>query len=662
MIGKQYKAHKDNVLDLFDSYKAKRGDLDDGTDIKFLESRIESLRKGKFTLAVAGEVKAGKSTFINALLGAEILPSDVLQTSSAIVEIFKSETSYLRVKYADENRENIYDNLETPDIDEAKQRLHEICKIHDEFRNIPTTLIDDYIVASDGELAVDDALLQELEERSGERLQGKNDIVKKFISQRTKDKIPVEIEFGYPLKWDFDELRIVDSPGVNAIGGVQDVAFRFFEEANAILFVHPIKPIESESFRKFVDSVISNRSKETLFLILTHAGLYANDEVKRLQAEAGRLYKNVIPEARILVVDSLLKLIHCDLENGLTVQEIRKTENKKKILSSCKEQAEEEGRELRDVVYESSRFAQMFAAIDEFSMKAPNLQLQEIVEKIKAGYEEQETQYTEKAERLEKKKRNPQEFEEEINRIQTALKKYANLIGCIQEDLYQNYSGTHSPLQKSIKALQTKYQELILGSDSIESIRKNSMDALNAIQETLDSLSREVRQKLEDILSESGKAFTKEHHLSIPKVDLKALEEQAKNNAYTEEETGYWDKEPLWKFWKWFDRDFWVSTGTKQVLDPEKFITNYRTICSTAVGDIISRFTGMSKKVVFEYLDLFSKEINSVIKGRQKALEEEKVEKQSNEEIIKEINELDEKKNGITPQKLRCVAILEDIT
>src|SRR5690606_18359284 len=124
---------------------------------------------------------------------------------------------------------------------------------------------------------VDDAFVKKLEQHSGESLQGKQILIKRFISERTKNKIPVEIEFGYPLKWEFDELRIVDSPGVNATGGVQDVSFRFFEEANAILFVHPIKPIESESFRKFVDSVISNRSKETLFLILTHAGLYSND-------------------------------------------------------------------------------------------------------------------------------------------------------------------------------------------------------------------------------------------------------------------------------------------------------------------------------------------------------------------------------------------------
>src|SRR5574344_1789587 len=118
MIGNQYKAHKDNVIDLFNNYKTKRCDLDDGVDIKFLESRVRSLKNGKFTLAVAGEVKAGKSTFLNALLGAEILPSDVLQASSAIVEIFKSDTSFLKVKFADGHEESLYDDLSTPDIDE----------------------------------------------------------------------------------------------------------------------------------------------------------------------------------------------------------------------------------------------------------------------------------------------------------------------------------------------------------------------------------------------------------------------------------------------------------------------------------------------------------------------------------------------------------------
>jgi GTPase SAR1 family protein len=50
-------------------------------DIEHAHSNIASHR---FTIAVVGEFKRGKSTFINALLGKEILPSDVAPTSATI--------------------------------------------------------------------------------------------------------------------------------------------------------------------------------------------------------------------------------------------------------------------------------------------------------------------------------------------------------------------------------------------------------------------------------------------------------------------------------------------------------------------------------------------------------------------------------------------------
>jgi len=665
MIGKQYRAHKSNVIDLFHRYIEKRGDIDDGVDIKFLKSRIDSLEKGKFTLAVAGEVKAGKSTFLNALIGAEILPSDVLQASSAVVEIFKSDTSFLKVKFADGHEESLYDDPSTPDIDETNERLQEICKIHDEYRHIPTTLIDGCIIESDGNLVVNDTFIKRLEQQSGEHLQGKQDIVTQYISERTTDKIPVIIEFGYPLKWEFDELRIVDTPGVNAIGGVQNVSFGFFEEANAILFVHPIKPIESESFRKFVSSVISNRSKETLFLILTHAGLYSNDEVERLHIEAKRLYKDIIPEERILVVDSLLKLIHSDLERGIPVEEIRKDEKKKKILSSYREQAEDEDRELIDIVYEASKFENMLDAIDEFSMKAPNLQLQEILEHIKKGYEEQEIQYTEKIKRLKKKKRNPQEFEEEINRINEALEKYKLLTKQTKEDLEGDYSGRHSSWQQDIDSLKAKYPELITGSDSIESTRKNMVDGLNAVQKKIDEFSKELTQKLSDTLEKTGKDFSAEHQISIPKVDLKALQEEAKKEAYKKENV-YGKREIDILDIITFGiarilRNSKVKTGEKTVFDDKKFLDVYKTKCNKEFYKIVNHLPNKSKEVLNNYLDLFKKEMGSVINDRQRALAEEKSKKQSNTEIIAEIDALNEKKKATQPEKLRCIEVLEDL-
>jgi hypothetical protein len=695
MIGKQYKAHKDNVIDICSGYKKRRGDFDDGIDIKFLESRISSLKNGKFTLSVAGEVKAGKSTFINALLGAEILPSDVLQASSAIVEIFKSEKSFLKVKYANGKEESIYDDLETLDVDEAKERLHEICKISDEYRSIPTTSIDTYIIENDTELEVNTNLIEQLEQQSTENLQGKESIIEKYIKDRTKDTIPIEISFGYPLKWDFDELRIVDSPGVNATGGVQDVSLSFFEQANAILFVHPIKPIESESFRKFVNSVISNRSKETLFLVLTHAGLYSDDEVERLHTEAGRLYKDIIPRNRILVVDSLLKLIHSDLDNGISVKEIRKTENKKKILSSYREQAEDEERELSDVIYESSRFSKMFAAIDEFSMKAPSLQLQEILEKIKKGYEEQENQYTEKTERLKKKKKKPQEFENEINRINQGLDAYKLLTRETKDDLTTNYTDRKSDWIQKLEALKKKYDTLIDESPNKGSARKHMLDVSNDLQYKIDAFSTELTNRLKDILKKEGNSFKGKHQISIPQIDLEAIGEKAKLSAYYDIDICDEKFSPgnaaigagggaavgagIGAFFGPLGALIGagigslvgggggaavkkeVQTGTKKVFSDEKYLDELKKSYANALSDIVSRLTKKSREFLELNLKLFETEMISMINERQKALEKEKDNKQTNEELIDEIKTLDGKKKAIQPEMLRLIEILEDI-
>lgn len=661
MIGKQYKAHKENVIDLFNGYKGIRGDIHDGIDIKFLEGRVDALKNGKFTLAVAGEVKAGKSTFINALLGAEILPSDVLQASSAVVEIFKYKHSILKVKFANGKEETLLDDLSTPNIDEAKNRLHEICRLHDDYRDVPTTLIDAYIVESDDLPDVDGEFIAYLENISGESLKKNQDKIKSYISTRTKDKIPVEISFGYPLKWDFDELRIVDTPGVNATGGVQDVAFGYFEEANAILFVHPVKPIESESFKKFVDAVISNRSKETLFLILTHAGLYPRNEVDRLKIEAARLYEGLIPENKILVVDSLLKLIHCDLDKGVPVDEIRKYENKKKILSSYREQAEDENRDLIDVVLEASRFERMFSSIDEFAMKAPSFQLQEILEKIKAGYENQEELISENIKHLEMQKKDPQKFEKEIDRIKRALEDYDLLTKKTKEDLESNYSGRHSSWQKDIEVLKAKHPELITGSDSIESARKHTADAISAVHSKVNEFSKELTQRLEKALDKAGKSFKKEYLITIPKVDLKALEEKAKKKAYKEEDEYKTDHVRRW-YTLWLkNHSIRRYVGKNTVFDEEKFLGEYQNNCNKEFYNIVNDLPNQSKVVLELYLGFFAKEMSSVINERKKSLEQEKSKKRSNEEIAKEIKGLGGKKKNIQPEVKRCNELLEDM-
>ncbi|RMF57810.1 MAG: hypothetical protein D6748_10325 [Calditrichaeota bacterium] len=648
MVGRAYREWKEVVIDLFNAYKEKRGNLDDGVNIDFLEKRVETLKKEKFILAVTGEVKAGKSTFINALLGAEILPSDVLQATSAIVEIFKSDKSFLRIKYADGTVEEIYDDVTTPEVDEAKEKLREICSIRDEYREIPSTLLNEYIIQSDGAVEVTDKLVAALEQDSGIELSGKKDIIAQYIEDHPKEKIPVEIQFGYPLNWDFDELRIVDTPGVNALGGVQDLSFQFLEEANAILFIHPIEPVESESFRKFVKDIISNRSKESLFLVLTKAGTVAVEDVERLYSEAKRLYKDEIPEERILVVDSLLKLIYEDFENGKDLKQIRETSKEKKnILPKFREIAEEENRDLKDVVFEHSRFEIMYEAIDKFSSQAPYLQLREIVDAIKKGYEEQEAIYAQRIEQLELKKRNPQEFHKEINRIEQELQKYQVALHKLENEIKIRYGISN--IEVKIDELKNKYARLSLDSASADELRKHFVDIMNEAEEVIKFRCKTFVRDFREVLEQTDKEFQEQHKINVPKTDFEALQKRTEDKVLGKlpRSANFWQK---------------IKRAIKGFFYKRSLLSELKDNSWKELASVLNRYPSVFGKFVEHYLGTFQKEISQSIRERQEYLRELREKEQTNQEIIREIQETRTKKNKILSEKKSVKEILEELS
>ena len=241
MIGQRYNDKKTAVLDVCHRYLRLRGDTEDGVDVDFLKERMKALEDGRYVLAVVGEVKAGKSTLMNALLGESVLPTDVLQSSSAVVEIFKSAKKYVEVQYADGRveKKKVKDDPDTPDRDEAIQHLKDIGAIQDRYRDIPTTLIDACIV--EGSIAPGLPLpIADLEAASKLSLHDNETLIREYVDGRTSSDIPQKITFGFPLKYAFDGLRLVDSPGVSSLGGAHNTTYEYIQKANALLFVHSL--------------------------------------------------------------------------------------------------------------------------------------------------------------------------------------------------------------------------------------------------------------------------------------------------------------------------------------------------------------------------------------------------------------------------------------
>ncbi len=155
-----------------------------------LQELKDDIENDFFTVVVLGEFKRGKSTFVNALLGKRILPSDVLPETATINAIMYSETPELSVVMQD---------------------------------------------GSEEKGAVTEEFLRKFSAQNPEA-----------IAEKVK-----YIKIGYPAEILKPQVVIVDTPGVSDINESRcEVTYRFLPKANAILFLldanSPLKKTEKD--------------------------------------------------------------------------------------------------------------------------------------------------------------------------------------------------------------------------------------------------------------------------------------------------------------------------------------------------------------------------------------------------------------------------------
>ena len=85
MITRSYKQNRADVLALYEEFKAAFKKINKPVSDS-ISADANKINNEIFNLMVLGEAKSGKSTFINAFLGKEIVPMDVRQCTSAIIK------------------------------------------------------------------------------------------------------------------------------------------------------------------------------------------------------------------------------------------------------------------------------------------------------------------------------------------------------------------------------------------------------------------------------------------------------------------------------------------------------------------------------------------------------------------------------------------------
>lgn len=559
-----YKKVKEDVLkvyyDFLPAVSKVKGDKETSYDssLEFLAKQAENIEQDKFLLMVVGEAKSGKSTFINAYLGEEILPMDVKQCTSAIVEIRYGEKFLLKATYADDRTEII----------EGEQRIKDFlasnAALDDNYRDIPVSIINIEILMIKKDKKVLDKEIQELmqgiENENLYRLPAKEYEAK--VRQYIKEKQPVwrdivkKIEIEYPFAdTDLKGIEIVDTPGVNADGRVGDITNKYIEEANAVMFLKPITgaALEATSFKMFLNSKSADRNRDAMFLILTRAANETPDNISKIHEEALRQFP-AINSKQIIPIDSKVELFFNKAKNLTSeelqdyIMELGKAKKLDSFIKAAWFDSFGDRDEFMKLLKELSNFNVIDDALNLFAHKAQYLALSEflgrllaVTEKVMDGLEETIGFYKEKAE-------DPIELGNKMNLIKRELEVLTAKIHNTVDEVADKYSATGGLIDKKAEEVIAEYEKEIKMLDPNKS---TSLDELEKISFRKIDIFTDVEKELQkNIVAECDAAlvalsdksvikystlkpdFTKESFEKI-KTEMKSSDKAQEKYTYT---------------------------------------------------------------------------------------------------------------------------------
>ncbi len=178
-------------------------------------SRIPKVENERFHLVVLGEFNHGKSTFVNALLGADVLPTGITPTTAAINHVVYADRPGAEAVLADGER-----------------------------IAIAPAALSDWVTAS---------------------------------GARSKDVQYVEV--GYPTELLRENIVLVDTPGVNDLNEQRaDITYGYVPRADAVIFLLDAGQALKDSEREFLSGRVLERTRDRLVFVLGKIDLLSERE------------------------------------------------------------------------------------------------------------------------------------------------------------------------------------------------------------------------------------------------------------------------------------------------------------------------------------------------------------------------------------------------
>ncbi|MGD0525738.1 MAG: dynamin family protein [Polyangiaceae bacterium] len=235
------------------------GDVATALGTKTLRERVDrelvrKLDEDRFHLVVVGEFNHGKTTFVNALLGQQALPTGVTPTTATIHHI----------RWADEPEATVVSSK-------------------GERRSIPFAEAKSFAVGGGASAEEVDYL-----------------------------------EIGYPATLLKERILLVDTPGVNDLSLQRaDITYSYIPRADAVLFLLDAGQILKESERVFLNDKLLKASRDKIVFVITKWDLLSPEEQREALAYAKNHLSTLVKDPVVFPVSSETALSGNREANGL---------------------------------------------------------------------------------------------------------------------------------------------------------------------------------------------------------------------------------------------------------------------------------------------------------------------------------------------------------
>ena len=675
----QLEGHRTVLLDLYKSLHAGLGKEGKSVDAG-LRAAQKNIAAEKFLLAIVGEVKAGKSTFINALLGEAILPYEALQATSEIIEIDKSDKKEVRVSFANGTEQVVEDDLRTPE-NETVPFLKKIAAVKDEYRDIPVVQVNKFLmdrysdrskkaVFSEKELRdfIDDPELENVHNLEKEAFARK---IREYVQHNIScAEIPKTVALGYPIEFlQSKHFKIVDTPGINAIGGIEDQTKNFINQADAVIYLHKVGQQESIALRNALENVIPERVKGRLILVLTHRSQIDERDRERI-LDATKSYYPGIGADNIFLVDSLtelyLKKSFYKAKTMDEVQAILSADSKIMGLTApCFFKANDDINEFLDLLEAQANFDEIRKRIERDAQKSASIQMKKFATDLKEGYEVLDNNISARIEPLRKKYQNPQSFASEIQKHKDETERMRRDYNEFTAELRDDFSpkNRNSRYYREIHQIVNSFRNGINQKSfrpgeepkNVESYgEKLREDYYDEMTQFVNSLESDFKKRIE----ERAIGVQSDYSITVPKVPLdrnfwtrgiKATEKKIKDLVAKESAKGSCcdsrntqineiEEKRAYVFWE-------------MIRGP--FVTLSQEI-ETEVQQQIDR-------LINNFCDRYERQFNGELQKRQEFMENLEGDKRTNEELGDEISDLKKEKKTFEDNIKKCTQIAGEL-